>query len=96
MTTMRDLYPLTRERDGSVTVRDPQLYAVGTVLPPGATQPDDPERIATGAVKTTDVLLLKVQSPQPPGPRWPFGRDANARRGGRILVAGGAIARRCQ
>ncbi|HZH11160.1 MAG TPA: helicase-related protein [Microvirga sp.] len=59
------LYPLTREQDGTVTVRDPQLYAVGTNVPPPQGTPT--ELIAIGAVKTTDVLLLKVRSSQLPG-----------------------------
>ena len=78
-----ELYPLTLDADGTVTVRDPALYSIGTTLPPAPPPPADQRRIAIGAVKTTDVLLLKLQSPQIPGadgvidvPRTPAGLSA--------------------
>jgi DEAD/DEAH box helicase domain-containing protein len=77
-----EFYPLTDEPDGSVTVRDPSLYPLGAPVPAGGPAPDA-RRIAIGAVKTTDVLLLKVQSEQLPGadgvidvPRIPAGLSA--------------------
>lgn len=60
------LYPLTQETDGSICVWDPALYPVGTALT-GSLQGTEP-RAAIGSVKTTDVLLVKLQSAALPGP----------------------------
>ena len=59
------LYPLSREGDGSVCVWDPALYATGTTL--NRTLQGTEERAAVGSVRTTDVLLFKLQSAGLPG-----------------------------
>ena len=59
------LYPLSREGDGSICVWDPALYATGTTL--NRTLQGTEERAAVGSVRTTDVLLFKLQSAGLPG-----------------------------
>lgn len=61
------LYPLSRDADGTVGVWDPSLYQLGTQRlgpPPSGTEP----RAAIGAIKTTDVVLIKLVSAALPGP----------------------------
>ncbi len=62
----RQLYPLSREGDQSVCVWDPALYPVNTRL--AGTMTGTEPRAAIGAVKTTDVVLIKLVSAGLPGP----------------------------
>jgi DEAD/DEAH box helicase domain-containing protein len=61
------LYPLTRERDGSVQVFEPRLYSLKANVPRNRLTGAEP-LAAIGSLKTTDVLLLKVQGGALPGP----------------------------
>jgi DEAD/DEAH box helicase domain-containing protein len=61
------LFPLTPEANGSVAVWDPALYSLKANAPRNRLTGNE-RRIAIGSVKTTDVLLLSLQSTGLPGP----------------------------
>jgi DEAD/DEAH box helicase domain-containing protein len=61
------LYPLSPQRDGSVCVWEPSLYSPRVKLPQAGLRGDE-TLAAIGSIKTTDVLLLKIQADGLPGP----------------------------
>lgn len=61
------LFDISPERDGSLRVWDPSLYSP-RARPRVQNPPASTGSIAIGSVRTTDVLLIKLDAPGLPGP----------------------------